>query len=338
MAVWDIARQPAREQFGYWHDVICQVFVPLTPERTVSAEGFAGLVEARPLDTVNRARIRSQPQRTLHGPKEVGRSEGAFYFVNLQLAGRCLTRQGGHESIVEPGQFTVVDTTEPYYFDFDSRWRMLSFRVPREQISARLADPRHGTGVGIDGGRGVGAVAATLMRSLWELDEPAARPALGELERSFASVVAVAMGAAAPRDESLHDGLRVCVLRYVADHLGDPGLSVTAVCRRFAISPRLLHKLFEGREQTFAETVRTLRLRRTAHLLADPGRTETITEVALRHGFTDPASFSRAFRRQFGVAPRDYWAAHGEPASEDGAPTHPAPTHPAAPRKPADGS
>src|SRR5882757_857454 len=285
MAVWDIARQPAREQCGYWHDVICQVFVPLTPERTVSAEGFAGLVEARPLDTVNRALIRSQPQRTLHGPKEVGRSEGAFYFVNLQLAGRCLTRQGGNESIVEPGQFTVVDTTEPYYFDFDSRWRMLSFRVPREQISARLADPRHGTGVGVDGGRGVGAVAASLMRSLWELDEPAARPALGELERSFASVVAVAMGAAVPRDESLHDGLRAGVLRYVADHLGDPG------------------------------------------------RTETITEVALRHGFTDPASFSRAFRRQFGVAPRDYWAAHGEPASEDRAPTHPA-----APKQPANGS
>jgi AraC-like DNA-binding protein len=66
-----------------------------------------------------------------------------------------------------------------------------------------------------------------------------------------------------------------------------------------------------------------MRLRRTVHLLADPGRTETITEVALRHGFTDPASFSRAFRRQFGVAPRDYPAAHRDSASEDGPPTHP---------------
>jgi hypothetical protein len=50
----------------------------------------------------------------------------------------------------------VVDTTEPYYFDFESQWRMLSFRVPREQISARLADPRRGTEAAIDGARGVG--------------------------------------------------------------------------------------------------------------------------------------------------------------------------------------
>lgn len=88
---------------------------------------------------------------------------------------------------------------------------------------------------------------------------------------------------------------------------------MATVCRRFAISPRLLHKLLERGERTFAETVRTERLRRSAHLLADPHRTETVTEIALRNGFTDPASFSRAFRRIFGVPPRDYGpAAHSE--------------------------
>lgn len=46
-------------------------------------------------------------------------ADGAFYFVNLQLVGRCRTRQGTEESVVEPGQFVVVDTTAPYYFDFD---------------------------------------------------------------------------------------------------------------------------------------------------------------------------------------------------------------------------
>lgn len=101
------------------------------------------------------------------------------------------------------------------------------------------------------------------------------------------------------------DALRADVLRFIAANLGDPGLSVVAVCRRFAISPRLLHRLFEGQEHTFAETVRTMRLNQCARLLADPLNRSTITDIALRHGFTDPASFSRAFRREFGIAPRE---------------------------------
>jgi hypothetical protein len=88
-------------------------------------------VETRALGEINRARIRSRPQLTSHGPREVSRSQGEFYFVNLQLAGRCAVRHGEAESVVSPGQFTVLDTTEPYYLGFDAEWRVLSFRLPR---------------------------------------------------------------------------------------------------------------------------------------------------------------------------------------------------------------
>jgi AraC-like DNA-binding protein len=314
MPLWDIARRPAGEQFGYWREVICQAFVPLAPERTTDRAGFPSQVEERALGTLNRARIRSQPQRVAHGRREVGRSRGAYYFVNLQLAGRCAVRQGRAESIVTRGQFAVLDTTEPYYLDFESDWRMLSFRVPYELLHGRLADPRLGTGLGIDTGAGTGAVVAALMRALWELDGPTGAGAAAELEQSFAAVTAVALGtvglgpepAADPVGDRLsHSGIRTAVLRFVQANLGEEDLSVTTVCRRFAISPRLLHTLFEDQPASFAGTVRGLRLDRCARLIADPGTTASITEIAARHGYPDPASFSRAFRRQFGVAPRD---------------------------------
>lgn len=113
MAVFDVAARPPGEQFGYWHEVICRAFVPLTPTRTQDGPGFAARVETRPLGRVVRARIASQPQRTDHGPREVARTQGADYFVNLQLAGRCRVRQGAADAVVVPGEFTVVDTTEP---------------------------------------------------------------------------------------------------------------------------------------------------------------------------------------------------------------------------------
>ncbi|MGE3662231.1 MAG: helix-turn-helix domain-containing protein [Pseudonocardia sp.] len=304
MPVWDIARRPSGEQFGYWREVICQAFVPLDPAPNAETPDFASRVETRPLGAVNRAEIRSRRQRTAHGPREVRRGDRAYYFVNLQLAGDCRVRQGRAESVVEPGGFTVVDTTEPYWFDFPQDWRMLSFRVPHATLAARLPNPLHGTGRAIRGD-GLGGVVTSLMAALWELDSPAGAV---ELEDSLASVVALALGGAAG-DAAPRAATRAAVLRHVAAHLGDPQLSVVSVCRRFAISPRQLHRLFADQERSFAATVRAMRLEHCARLITDPARTASITAIGARHGFADPASFSRAFRRHFGVAPRDYRAA-----------------------------
>jgi AraC-like DNA-binding protein len=40
-------------------------------------------------------------------------------------------------------------------------------------------------------------------------------------------------------------------------------------------------------------------------VLADPGTTVTVAEVAAAHGFDDPTTFTRAFRRRFGSRPTD---------------------------------
>ena len=83
MAIWDIAEQPAKEQFDFWHDVICDVFIPMTPQRSEPGHGFAGRVEARPFGSVTRTDVGSEPQRTIHGPREIAQSDGEFYFLEV---------------------------------------------------------------------------------------------------------------------------------------------------------------------------------------------------------------------------------------------------------------
>jgi AraC-like DNA-binding protein len=299
MPVWDVSRLPERDQFDYWREVICQAFVPLTPGRKEPGAGFASTVETRPLAEVNRARIESRAQTTRHGPREVAHTDGAFYFVNLQLAGRCRTQVGTTETVVHPGQFVLVDTAEPYYFDFDADWRMLSFRVPHHLLRR---SPR--VGVPVDG-NGVGGVVTSLMRALWDVDAAAGPAAISELEHAFAAAVSAATPAGAPADPTPRAVLRAAVLRHVHDHLTDSSLSVTSVCRRFGISPRTLHNLFAEVDGTFAATVRGLRLDRCARALADPSTTGTIAQIAAAHGFDDPTTFTRAFRRRFGNRPSD---------------------------------
>lgn len=91
------------------------------------------------------------------------------------------------------------------------------------------------------------------------------------------------------------------VLQYLRDRLGDPSLSVQSVSRALALSPRRLHMLFEGSDETFAAALRGLRMRRAAELLGDPGL--SVTAVGAAVGYPDPATFSRAFRRVHGEPP-----------------------------------
>jgi AraC family transcriptional regulator, positive regulator of tynA and feaB len=302
VGVWDIAELPAREQFGYWHEVICQAFVPLTPHRTLDEEGFAAKVETRGLAGTNRARLRARPQRTDHGPREVARTDGAYYFVNLQLTGRCVTTVRGRTAVVRPGEFVVVDTAEPYFFHLDQPWQMLSFRVPHADLATYLRGRRPDLGRPFPA-TGTAAVVATLMPVLWSLDADA--PGAAELVESFACAVAAATTGTTARADRPDGVTRTAVLSHVERHLGDRDLTVAGVCRRFAISPRTLHNLFADADESFAATVRRRRLERSAAVLADPATTDTVTAVATAHGFDDPTSFSRAFRRRFGVSPRE---------------------------------
>jgi AraC-like DNA-binding protein len=300
VAVWDIAALPAREQFSYWHEVICQAFVPLTPHRTTEEDGFAAKVETRRLAGLNRARLRSRPQRTDHGPREVARTDGAYYFVNLQLEGRCITTVGDRTDVVRAGELVIVDTAEPYFFELDRPWQMLSFRVPHSDLDVKLHGrrPRLGRPVAPTG---AGAAVAALMPALWSVD--ADSPAAADLGESFATAVAAAT---AEHTGTTRAGVtRAAVLAHVERRLGDRELTVAAVCRRFAISPRTLHNLFADAGESFAATVRRRRLERCATLLADPATTATVTAVARAHGFDDPTAFARAFRRRFGVSPRE---------------------------------
>lgn len=311
MSVWDTTALPGNEQFGYWHEVICQAFVPLTPHRRGAVREFPARVETRPLAHVNRARLRAQPQRTDHGPRDVARTDGDHFFVNLQLAGRCATTVADTTAVVEPGQFVVVDTTEPYFFEFDRPWQMLSYRVPHSLFAAALHGRRLALGRPVDAA-GAGAAVTALMTALWPLDPEA--PGSDDLATAFATAVVAAATAPAEGDGVADRGrtaalpgavTRAAILAHVRSRLGDRDLTVAGVCSRFAISPRTLHNLFADADESFAATVRRLRLERCAAILADPTSDATVSAVASAHGFDDPTSFGRAFRRRFGCSPRE---------------------------------
>jgi AraC family transcriptional regulator, positive regulator of tynA and feaB len=73
------------------------------------------------------------------------------------------------------------------------------------------------------------------------------------------------------------------------------------------LSRRYINKLFEAEQTSLGRYIWRRRLERCAAKLRDPAFAHVdISVIALEHGFNDLSHFSRAFRIQFGAAPRAY--------------------------------
>jgi AraC-like DNA-binding protein len=124
-------------------------------------------------------------------------------------------------------------------------------------------------------------------------------------------LIALSIGATRDAGTLARDrGVRAARLRTmkgdILANLTSKELSVEAVAKQQGITPRYLHMLFEAEGTTFSQFVLARRLMLARRLLGDPRYDQsTITSVAYEAGFGDLSYFNRAFRRTFGMTPRD---------------------------------
>jgi AraC-like DNA-binding protein len=94
------------------------------------------------------------------------------------------------------------------------------------------------------------------------------------------------------------------VRRAVGKHLNSPALGPAKLCREAAVSRSHLYRLLEG-EGGVARYIQRRRLSESFALLSDAANTLSIGSIAETLCFADASSFSRAFRREFGMSPSD---------------------------------
>jgi AraC-like DNA-binding protein len=101
-------------------------------------------------------------------------------------------------------------------------------------------------------------------------------------------------------DDSFADAVGAIIAHSLA--LGTP--TRAPVARRLGTSPRTLHRRLEAEGTSFAAIVDSVRATRARARLLEPGA--SIGAIAYELGFSEPAAFTRAFRRWTGATPDDY--------------------------------
>jgi AraC-like DNA-binding protein len=94
---------------------------------------------------------------------------------------------------------------------------------------------------------------------------------------------------------------------FIHENLGNPNLTRKMVANAMGMSVRRLSDIFSKEGTTVAAYIRSKRLDRIARdLLNNIFRRQSISEIAFRWGFNNLQHFSKVFRYQYGMSPRDY--------------------------------
>lgn len=92
--------------------------------------------------------------------------------------------------------------------------------------------------------------------------------------------------------------------KLIAAQLADRDLSPERLCRDLDVSRSRLYRIFEP-NGGISNHIRRQRLLRTRDILADDMDRRSISAIAEEWGFTDASTYSRTFRREFGMTPKE---------------------------------
>ncbi len=252
-------------------------------------------------------------------PQEISgryRDQPAAVWLVVLLEGEAEFWDGQTRTRLDRGDIIYGPTGMDAALRLLTPFRLLFVSAPRVALGHRLVAPLALKLGRFSGAGGLGRVFSGLLQataqSLSELTSDQLRPVeLALTEFLVANLAAedspAALGGAeAARAAHLH---RVC--QTIETLLADPDLSLEQIAALDGVSPRTLQKLFASIDQNVSGYVRLRRLERCRLDLASPiCASLSISEISFRWGFNGSAHFSRAFRAQYGVSPREYRRAH----------------------------
>ena len=135
---------------------------------------------------------------------------------------------------------------------------------------------------------------------------PAERPRQERAPAGAANPFLAFLGRVAKRIEASatprETPFRAEVERRIEPLLADGPVRVDAVARALGLSRQTLYRRLKAEGTTFEALVERVRRRLALELLRGGA---SVKEAAYRLGFSDPAAFSRAFKRWTGQSPRD---------------------------------
>jgi AraC-like DNA-binding protein len=299
-----------RNKISLWIDMVCAHLVQVDCRHVAEPERFSGSVSKLALPQLEIAQIRAGGQTVCRTTRHIGHAKDECILVNIQRSGEGLVRQNGRDAILKPGDFAIYSSTRPYELAFERDFEQTVLIFPAQALPQLSDDIDRLSALTISGGREASRLLLRLADALYENAHGVPAETHPLLTQTILQTLLAATAGQSKTDKQPLSLTRYHLARvkaFVSSHLHDPDLSAGKIAAGAGISVSHLHRIFMTEQKGIMEWVWDQRISACKYDLADAGKSHlSINEIAFRWGYNNASHFSRAFRAQCGMTPREW--------------------------------
>lgn len=290
-----------------WREFISSTFVELDCEG-LSRKSFFGELRARQIGELGISAVTNDASDVYRTKALISKSGCDDFLVSVQTKGSAVIRQLGREAVLNPGDFTIYDSTVPYHLHFANRLSQIVVRIPRVLMNEHFSMPEALTALPIRGDSGIAQITANFAEKVFNESLSLTEENQKQVARTFLDLLETSLRQGAVAAERLPKSKAAQLLRikkFIDERLKDPGLTPAQIAAAHSISVRYLQMLFEKEGISPSKFIWNQRLERAKRDLISPNLNhKSITEICFVWGFSDTAHFARAIKSKFGASPR----------------------------------
>ena len=298
---------PPADRFDVWRDSVSVLF-EVNQHKDLRTQPFEAQLEAFMLDQIMLVRTQSK-EASYHRLAKGIRSDGIdMIMLQIFTKGDVEFRYNKSTPHFQAGDIVVFDLNREARLH-NTSFENYSVLFPRELIDQFIPSASLWHGQALPRNSPMTNLLKSHILSLFEFGSEITTESCVDLQRALLNLTSSAFQASAQNLARAADIIAATQLqqikKHIKYHLAEPTLSPETIARACGVSRAHLYRLAEPLNG-IANYIRDQRLKRCWKELQSPVQGHlSITELGFKWGYNDAGTFTRNFKKTFGMLPKD---------------------------------
>lgn len=299
-----------RDRFAYWREAVCDSYVQLECD-TANPRSFCGSIDLKRRKRLSTSHVRGSNQTVSRRQRDVSKSDDDTFLLSFQLRQTGFVEQNGRLVRLNPGEFTLYNSSSRYRLTLPDGFAQLVLQFPKRDFLERLPSAENLTAMKVPS-HGFGAIAGDVLPRLVSALDETPEHAQEESQNAIIDLLVAAFAGMDAGRHQFHSHDQLIALRareFITKELSNTNLNREAVAHAVGLSVRRLNEVFQTDGSSISREITHARLSRIAAQLSSPRHARrSISEIAFSNGVSNLQTFSRNFRKRFEKTPAEYRA------------------------------
>ena len=305
---------PVEQRLEFWRDVVNENFVKLKCdlEPATGLQRSLGLeahLNRTIISDISLLEVQAQPQSVTRLGNQKYSDE--YFLFTLQMKGNLEIHQDSRVATIKPGEMVLYDTRRPYKVSLKDDFHKYTIRIPSDIMRIHIPNPERYIAIPLGTDSFIGKLLVNLIYSCVDAPYTLDDKTQTVLANSVIAILVTALGSLTKDENTCPSRLsqfQIDRIKHMIDaHLSDATLTVDRLASMLKISASSIHRAFDTEQFTPSEYIWHRRIDACKHALSETALAHlSIAEIAYSWGFSSNAHFSRAFKKNTGMTPREY--------------------------------